>query len=209
MPLTWLFSEPLFFVAWVLAIIAALTIHEFSHALAAYWLGDKTAGDDGRLSLNPLVHIDFLGFLMLLLVGFGWAKPVSVNPYNLRNQRWGMAIVSLAGPLSNLLGVFVFGLLLKFLSPSLGAANLLANFLFLLTLVNVSLFAFNLIPIPPLDGSKVLFAVLPDKFNEFKDKFSQYGPYILIGLVIADGFLPVSIFGTLFNGIIGLLSGLF
>lgn len=192
-----------------MAIIVALTIHEFSHALSAYWLGDKTAGEDGRLSLNPLVHIDFLGFVMLLLVGFGWAKPVMVNPNNLRNSRWGMALVSLAGPLSNLVGVFVFGLLYKLLSPTLGSANLLANFLFLLALVNVSLFVFNLIPIPPLDGSKVLFAILPDKFNEFKDKFSYYGPYILIGLVIADGFLPVSIFGTLFNGIIGLLSGLF
>ena len=207
MPINWLFSEPLFFFSWVLAIVVALTIHESAHAWSAYLLGDHTAKDDGRLSLNPFLHIDPLGFMMLLLVGFGWAKPVTVNPYNLRNQRSGMSLVALAGPLSNLVAVFVFGLLYKFLSPNLGDNNLLANFLFLLTLINVSLFVFNLIPIPPLDGSKVLFGLLPDqKFADFKYKFSLNGPWILLILVIFDSFTGIGIFSSLFNFIINNLT---
>jgi len=206
MPFNWLFSEPLFFVAWVLAIIATLTIHEFSHALTALALGDSTAKDNGRLNLNPLVHIDPLGFIMLLIAGFGWAKPVPVNPYNLRNQKWGMAIVALAGPFSNLIGVVVFGLLFKLLSPALGPDNLLSNFLFLLTLVNVSLFAFNLIPIPPLDGSKVLLAAIPDKFADFKEKFSMYGPYFLLMLVLIDSFTNIGIFSRAFEFLMNILA---
>jgi len=209
MPIQWLFDNPLFFISWVLAIITSLAIHEYSHGLSAYLSGDHTAKEDGRLTLNPLVHIDFLGFLMLLLVGFGWAKPVQINPYSLRSQRWGVAMVSLAGPLSNLVAVVFFGVILKLLGSMLGPDNLLYNFLFLLILVNSSLFIFNLIPIPPLDGSKVLFSVLPDKLNDFKEKFSEYGPYLLLFLVIADGFLPFSIFGWLFGGMMSVLSVLF
>ncbi|MFA6525882.1 MAG: site-2 protease family protein [Candidatus Buchananbacteria bacterium] len=209
MPIQWLASEPLFFLAWVVAIIVTLTIHEFSHALVALYFGDHTAKDAGRLTLNPLVHIDSLGFIMLLFAGFGWAKPVPVNPYNFKDHRLAMAVVSLAGPLANLAGVIVFGLVFKFIAPYLGTGNLLLNFLYLLILVNVSLFIFNLFPIPPLDGSKVLFAVLPDKFNDFKDKFSEYGPYILLILVLIDSFSPVSVFGGIFNWMQNITSWLF
>lgn len=209
MPIQWLASEPLFFLAWVVAIIVTLTIHEFSHALAAYYYGDHTAKDAGRLTLNPLIHIDSLGFIMLLFAGFGWAKPVPVNPYNFKDHRLAMAVVSLAGPLANLAGVIVFGLVFKAAAPFLGVDNLLPNFLYLLILVNVSLFIFNLFPIPPLDGSKVLFAVLPDRFNDFKDKFSEYGPYILLILVLIDSFSPVSVFGGIFNWMQNITSWLF
>jgi len=198
MPIQWLLSEPLFFLAWIVAIVVTLTLHEFSHALAATYFGDPTAKNAGRLTLNPLVHIDSLGFIMLLFAGFGWAKPVPINPYNFKNTRLAISIVSLAGPLSNLAGFIVFGLLLKFLKPILGFDNLLPNFLELLVLVNASLFIFNLLPIPPLDGSKVLFASLPDKFNDFKDKFSEYGPYILLILVLIDSFTNIGIFSGLF-----------
>lgn len=209
MPIEWLISEPLFFLAWIVAIVATLTIHEYSHGLAALYFGDPTAKNAGRLTLNPLAHIDLLGFIMLLFAGFGWAKPVPVNPFNFKKTRWAMAIVSLAGPLANLAGVFIFGLLFKFVAPLLGAANLLPNFLYLLILVNISLFIFNLFPIPPLDGSKVLFAVLPDKFNDFKEKFSEYGPYILLILVLIDSFSPVSVFSLVFNWMQNVASWLF
>lgn len=209
MPIQWLLNEPLFFLAWIVAVVVTLTIHEFSHGLAALYFGDHTAQNEGRLTLNPLVHLDPLGFLMLLFAGFGWARPVPVNPFNFKNRRVAMAAVSLAGPLANLAGVIVFGLLFKFLASTLGADNLLPNFLYLLILVNVSLFIFNLFPIPPLDGSKVLFAILPDKFNDFKDKFSEYGPYILLMLLVLDSFTPISVFSKIFTWMQDIVSTLF
>ena len=95
MPFTWLFSQPLFFVAWVFAILVSLTVHEFAHGWAALLFGDSTAKRSGRLTLNPIVHIDPFGFILLLVAGFGWAKPVPVNPFNFKNRRWGEALVSL------------------------------------------------------------------------------------------------------------------
>ena len=206
MPINWLFTEPILFISWVVAILITLTIHEFSHALSAKYFGDSTAELLGRVSLNPISHIDPLGFAMLLLVGFGWAKPVPVNPYNLRNSKISSGLVSLAGPLSNLLGAIIFGLILNFVSPIFGPQNMLVNFLFLLVLVNVILMVFNLIPIPPLDGSKVLFSLLPAKYDSFKEKFSINGPFILIMLILLDGLFNLGIFSALFNFTLNILS---
>lgn len=209
MILNLLFSQPLFFLVWLLAIVYAITIHEFSHAAAAVSLGDSTPKQDKRLTLNPLAHLDMIGFLALLVAGFGWGKPVTFNPYNLKNQRTGPAIISFAGPASNFISMIVFGLLLEFLHPYFSPENLMVSFLVALVDINLVLGLFNLIPIPPLDGSKLLFAVLPDRAAEFKLSFERSGPMILIGLILIDRILNVGIFTSLFTGALGLINRLF
>ncbi len=189
------------FVAWLIAILVSLTIHEFSHAYAAYKQGDPTAKLMGRLSLNPFVHIDTVGFLMILFVGFGWAKPVPVNPIYFKNKKWGDAIVSFFGPLSNFISAIIFGVILK-LTISYGnfaPENLMIQFFLSLIMINVSLGVFNLIPIPPLDGHHILFAILPDSLNNFKISFLKNGPFLLLMLILADSFLGIGIFSTLFS----------
>ncbi|MEE1125990.1 MAG: site-2 protease family protein [Acutalibacteraceae bacterium] len=151
-------------------VFLVMPLHEFAHGLIAYKLGDNTAKNMGRLRFSPSAHIDPLGALMILLVGFGWAKPVPVNPRNFKNPKVGMAITALAGPVSNILAAIVGAVLfylnilleVKGILPLL-IAELLYYFLIYFISVNVSLAVFNLIPIPPLDGSKILFAFLPDK----------------------------------------------
>lgn len=175
----------------LVGLIIGFTVHEFSHALTAYGEGDQTARRMGRLTFNPIKHIDLLGFLLLLVVGFGWAKPVQVDPYNLRHGRLGMSWVALAGPLSNfalalpLCLVFRFGLLplqldvdrLDTLPEFLGFA------LFLIIFFNLILGMFNLIPLPPLDGSKVVGGLLPNALYHSYLQFERYGWIPLIALV--------------------------
>lgn len=204
-----LFSEPIIFFIVILSIIYALTVHEFSHALAATYLGDNTAKYNGRLNLNPLSHMEVFGTLMLLLAGFGWGKPVPVNPYNLRFKRWGEAIVSLAGPVSNFISVAVFVGVVSVLARFMSLDNLVFDFLFYLIFINFILGVFNLIPIPPLDGSKVLFALLPSQFDDFKRRFSINGPWILLGLIFLDNFAGINIFGRIIQFFINLIYLLF
>ncbi len=193
------------------AILIAIIVHEFCHALAAYLLGDNTAKDAGRLTLNPIVHIDLFGtiifpILMILTMGaaFGWAKPVPFNPYNLKFPRFGPAIVAIAGPFSNLiiasLSLISFKLLLPILDPNL---NLLMIFLVYLAVINVVLLVFNLIPIPPLDGSKVLFAVFSDfKYNRFREVLEKQGPTLLIMLIVFDNLFNLNLFGYIIYPVI-------
>lgn len=213
MPLQLLSENPLYFLAWVLAIVVALTTHEFAHALVATKLGDSTPGQMGRLTLNPLAHIDPIGFFALVLVGFGWAKPVPFNPYNLvRAPRWGATLVAFAGPLTNLLNVIVFGSILKFVISSfdLGAFNLGVQFLNLLVVINIVLFVFNFIPIPPLDGSKLLYSILNSpRYDQFKIKLETRGPIILILFLIFDDLLGFNIFSTILRTVINFVYSFF
>ena len=156
-------SHPLFALAWLCAILLSLTIHEFSHALVGKWRGDRTAEREGRLTLNPLAHLDWFGFAAMLLLGFGWAKPVPFNPYNLRDPKWDAVWIGLAGPGSNLFLAAFAGLLLRFLFATglITSMNLFVIFLVLLVIFNISLALFNIIPIHPLDG----FIVYQNKIN--------------------------------------------
>ncbi|MEK7639892.1 MAG: site-2 protease family protein [Patescibacteria group bacterium] len=193
-----LFTEPAIAFAWVVAIVIAIGIHEFSHALVAKLQGDSTAELEGRVTLNPLAHLDPFGFIVLVLFGFGWGKPVPFNPYNLKARRWGPAIVSLAGPAMNVIGIIVFGTILAILArtTTLPSDNLLVIFLELLVRFNIVLALFNLLPIPPLDGSKLL-GLLPDQFRGLVEGLTKYG-FIILMFVIVFG-QPV--LGKLFNTI--------
>ncbi|MBU1032389.1 MAG: site-2 protease family protein [Patescibacteria group bacterium] len=202
-----LFQEPILFVVWILAILVALTIHEFSHAWAGTILGDNTAKRMGRFTLNPLSHIDPVGLLILITIGFGWGKPVPFNPYNLRKKKWGPALVALAGPAMNLVGALILGLILRIIFPFLGPGNLLIQFLSLSVFLNVALLLFNLIPLPPLDGSKLLLVILSDhKYEHIRTFLENRGPLILLGLIFGDMILNLNIFGGLFSIIMGLAS---
>lgn len=156
--------NPLFILPWIVAILLALGVHEFFHALAGYVQGDDTAQREGRLTLNPIAHVDWLGLILLFVIGFGWGKPTPFNPYNLKYKKWGSAFVAMAGPFSNIfmavIALFMYKILgFSDLSWTL-ATNVLEVFLLFMIQINVVLFIFNLIPIPPLDGSKVLFTLL-------------------------------------------------
>lgn len=167
----------------VVAFLIALSGHEFAHGMVADWLGDPTARRSGRLTLNPLAHVDILGLLALILLRFGWAKPVPVNPFMLKgNRRLGMIAVSLAGPVANLLMAFL-GAMAGILLFDHGLGNSPAGALTgEIVVINVMLAVFNLIPIPPLDGSKILAAVLPGR-QEWLIALDRYGVVILIVLL--------------------------
>ena len=179
----------------VIALVVGFTVHEFSHALTAHGEGDATARRMGRLTLNPIKHVDWLGFALILFIGFGWAKPVQVDSHNLRHGRLGMAWVALAGPLSNFVLAFLFGLLLRFdvltvsryLPVHGDVAELFDLIVFLLVILlvffNLMLGIFNLIPIPPLDGSKVLGGLLPDPLYYPYLQFERYGWLVLLGFI--------------------------
>lgn len=196
----------------LVAMLISLTVHEFSHALVGLMLGDETARRAGRLTLNPMSHIDPIGTVLIPLVGalsglpvIGWAKPVPFNPYNLKYPKWGPTMVALAGPVSNFLGAAVYLLMLKFVVSTLGLpiTNLLPLFLTLLAVVNIVLGVFNFIPVPPLDGSNVLKALLDHPKHRNTVFFLETkGPMILFAIIILDFMSPSSFLGRIFNAAI-------
>jgi Zn-dependent protease len=194
------------FILIAIFLLVAFPIHEFSHALAAYRLGDSTARLFGRLTLNPLAHFDPVGGTLLALTillsggGFGWAKPTPVNPRNLEGGRWGEAIVAAAGPLSNLVLAVAGALPLRYITATgMSVPQVLYVVLFYFVLINLLLMIFNFIPIPPLDGGAVLFAFLPPELAwRLRPMLAQYGLLILI-LLIFPVFGGSSVIGQLFN----------
>ncbi|MFH0874239.1 MAG: site-2 protease family protein [Candidatus Komeilibacteria bacterium] len=204
MLLNLLFQQPGVAILLLLAIIVVISVHEYSHALAGYLLGDKTAEHEGRLTLNPLSHLDLMGSLMLIIVGFGWGRPVPFNPYNLRWPKWGPAAVSLAGPVSNFIMAFVFAGILALIRPTYGVDNYLTLFLIFLVMYSVGLGLFNLIPIPPLDGSRVLLTLLPHRYDWLAIWLQRNGFWLLIGLLIVLQFSDQGFFLHVVNAILGL-----
>jgi Zn-dependent protease len=162
-------------------LLIVITVHEFSHALVADRLGDPTPRLAGRLTLNPIAHIDPIGFLMLIIVRFGWAKPVPINPYNFRNPRNGALLVSLAGPVSNFLFAWIVAVFYRTLP--LDPSGLLSQILSYTIFINLALGVFNLIPIPPLDGSHVLEFFLPPHRYQIMQQLEQYGFMLLIAII--------------------------
>ncbi len=169
------------------AVLICITIHEFAHGYIAYLLGDKTALNQGRLTLNPIAHIDPIGFFCLIFFRFGWAKPIPVSSYGLSNPKRDLALIALAGPLSNILLSLVCMIIMRILSMFLGVplvGDVIAAFItfFNLTaIISTGLAVFNLLPIPPLDGYKIIYNFLP---NSFKNRVNQYQQFISFGLII-------------------------
>lgn len=198
-------SEPLQIVLFILALVVSISIHEFSHAWSAYELGDPTARNLGRMTLNPIVHFDILGALMIVFMsiagwGIGWGKPVPVNPYNMRtNPRVGMGLTSAAGPFSNLVLAALFAIPLRL---GWGMPDLLWYFLRTLVFTNVGLALFNLIPLPPLDGFGVVQGILGTfrtrwayEWGAKLDRLAQFGPVLLMALLAVGWFSPLNPLG--------------
>lgn len=181
---------PAIIISRIIILIIAFTIHEFSHAFVAHLFGDETAARSGRLTLNPFVHLDIIGTLMLLVAGFGWAKPVPINPYQLnRKSKYAISAVSFAGPVSNLLLAILAAIpfrlnLVRYSGVVSDIIPTVPEFLLDFIIINITLFVFNLIPISPLDGEKIIYSFLPPNLAGFFDRIRPYGALILLGIIM-------------------------
>jgi Zn-dependent protease len=201
------------------AFLIALTTHEFAHALVGYLQGDETARRFGRLTPNPIAHIDPIGTILMPLLGsfsglpfIGWAKPVPFNPYNLKHGKWGAVAVAIAGPGMNLLVAFLaMGLFFVAVGPmGLTSDNLLSIFLLRLVIISLGLGVFNLLPVPPLDGSRLITSFFDGpQYARLRHTVETKGPLFLLGLVFLDYFLNGRLIGPIFNAVFTAFFGLF
>ncbi len=198
--------------ALAIPILFALTIHELSHGLIALYFGDPTAKNAGRLTLNPLVHLDPIGTLMLLIVHFGWAKPVPVNPAYFKNPKKDMLWVALAGPASNMILALLTGLIIRIVGLEMSnifTVNFLKLMLYYSLTINLALAFFNLLPIPPLDGSRVLAGLLSQKYDYIIYNLERYGMFILLGVILFGRITGTSIIGSIIWPFVGFFANLF
>ena len=190
----------------IVVLLIAFTVHEFAHAFVAYKLGDPTAKDQGRLTLNPMEHIDPLGTILILIAGFGWARPVPVNRYHFKNPRLAGVLVSLAGPVSNLL-IAIIGYFIYFSIEASGSTAeafiYVRMFLTILINLNILLFVFNLLPIPPLDGYRIIEDLVPVNVRAKMTQYEQYGVLIFLILIVTplDYYTIDPIFNTVIPAI--------
>lgn len=208
-------GNPAVFLGLLIALVVGISVHEYSHAWMANRLGDPTARNQGRLTLNPLAHLDLLGAVMIFLIGFGWGKPVPYNPANLRNGPIsGGAMVAAAGPAANLVTAAVIAFALRNLLPTTGltadsTSATIATILAYVVLINISLAVFNIIPIPPLDGYRVLLRFLPPHLVPSITRFELQGPFLLLIIVLLDSwFLRIGIFQAILGPPVNFLFGL-
>jgi Zn-dependent protease len=208
-PLFLLRDDPQFFIAFVVAIVIGITVHEFSHAAAATAQGDLTAKSQGRLTLNPVSHLDPLGTIFLVVGGFGWGRPTPFNPLRMRNRRAGAALVALAGPISNVVVAFLAAIALRVTYPTSGelggGPGFTSKLLFALVQLNVVLAVFNLLPIPPLDGSRLLSIFLPPSRQNIIYFLDRFGIFLLLGLLLLAPNLFRSLFASMTEFILRLV----
>lgn len=173
----------------IFILIFSVIVHEVSHGLMANWLGDPTARLAGRLTLNPVKHLDPVGSIIVPFITslagftFGWAKPVPYNPYNLKNKRQGEFLIALAGPASNILIALIFGTLLRLMASGAAISPAVVTVFFYIVMINIVLAVFNLIPLPPLDGSKIFFSILPNQYGRTREVLEQYAPIFVVVVV--------------------------
>lgn len=202
-----MFNDPTTLIASIIGLLIAITIHEFSHAFVADYLGDPTPRSQGRVSLNPLAHLDPVGTLFLIIAGFGWGKPVQYDPYNLRNPKRDASLISLAGPASNILLAIIISFILRLISIQIPEYLFILFLLRSIVIINVTLAIFNLIPVYPLDGFRVVGGLLSGQKAQEWENLSKYGFIFLLMMLLplSGTSIVFRIIGPIINSIIKIL----